>query len=150
MFGIIPLSLQAAEFNPTGLQDGYVGGKNLTRFREVTVGCLAVAAQVDTQDFDVFKLMDKASHAVRVSLYSHAPRAGPSPFGKDHEELLVFEKGVALLELPFHVVAVTAPLDGDALDEIAERGQQDIPVEVCPFGKIPDQPAKVQKIPIER
>jgi len=94
--------------------------------------------------------MDKASHAVRVSLQGYAPRAGPSPLGEDHEELLVIEKGVALLELPLHVVAVTTPLDGNALDQVAERRQKGIPVKIRPLRKVPGQPAEVQKIPVER
>jgi len=148
--GVVPLSFQTVRRRPAGFQEGHVGGEDLARFGEVAVGLLAVTPQVDTQDLDVFELMDKAPHTVGISIHGHAPRAGPAPFRENHQELFVMEKGVALLQLLLHVVAVAAPLDGNALDQVTEGDQQDIPVEVRPFRKVPGKPSEVQKIPVER
>jgi len=92
-------------------------------------------------------VLEKTAHAVRVILRIDAPRSGTSSFRKDHEDLLPRQEIVAFGKGRLHLFPVASPADGNAFRQITQDDQENIPLKICPFRKIPGEPAVFRDVP---
>ena len=74
----------------------------------------------------------------------------PGPFGKYHQVLPLFEYTGALINGLPHRIPVTAPLDGNAFEQIAEEAEHNTPIKIRMLRHIPRYQAILQHIPVYR
>ena len=95
-------------------------------------------------------ILEKTTHAVREILRIDAPRSGTPSFGKHHEDLLPLQEIVAFGKGRLHILPVSSPADGNTFRQITEDHQENIPLEISPFRKIPGEPAVFHDVPSQR
>ena len=132
----------------------HVGQKGIHGYREcftatghVTIQFLNVPSEINAEDPAIRMILEKTAHAVRVILRIDAPRSGTSSFRKDHEDLLPRQEIVAFGKGRLHLFPVASPADGNAFRQITQDDQENIPLEICPFRKIPGEPAVFRDVP---
>lgn len=95
-------------------------------------------------------ILEKTTHTVREILGIDAPRAGTPSFGKNHEDLLPPQEVVAFGKGRLHLFPVASPADGNTFRQITQDRQENIPLEIGPFRKIPGEPAVFRDVPSQR
>jgi hypothetical protein len=122
-----------------GIKDFHVHRKTLAKSGNEAVRMLAVTPQIDTHYLAGFKILDEPAHTVGKTLGIHMSCPGAPSFRKNQQWLFPFEKGCAFIQRLFHLFAIAAPVDGDALGEVTKDCREDIPLEVVSLRQIPGQ-----------
>jgi len=95
-------------------------------------------------------ILDKTAHTVRKIFRIDASRSGTPSFGKNHEDLLPLQEIVAFGKGRLHLFPVASPADRNTFRQITQDDQENIPLEIGPFRKIPGEPAVFHDVPSQR
>jgi hypothetical protein len=105
---------------------------------------LSVTALIDTQYLAVFEFFDESSHTIGITFGIYPAGPGAPSLRENQHRLIPFQKGVAFVKRLFHLLAVAATVDRDALRQITDNCQEYIPLKIIPFRQIPRKLSKSQ------
>ena len=75
---------------------------------------------------------------------------GTAPFRENHDILLAFQHGKALVECGLDLLATGSAADRNALCKITDNREKEIPLEIRPFRNVPGERLIAQKKTVQR
>jgi hypothetical protein len=127
-----------------------IHSKALTGPREHSPGVLSISPEINAQHTAISISIQKPAYAIGIIIYVHAAAPRTSAFRKDQQVLLLFQEIMATFHQFFHLFAVSSPVNRNTLGHITQNRQEDILLEIIPFGHVPGKEPIVEHVPPQR
>ena len=137
-------------FRPLQINRLDIHGEAFAGPGEHSPGVLTISPEINAQHTAISISIQKPAHAVGIVVYVHTAGSRTAAFGKDQQILLLFQEIMAAFHQFFHLLAVSSPVDGDALGHITQNRQEDILLEIIPFGHVPGKEPVAGHVPPQR
>jgi hypothetical protein len=147
--GIVPLRPETVASRFLRPENIHHHAEPLAEAGDGSVGVLAIPAEINAQDAAVLKLVDETADAIGIIFPVHAARPRSPALRENEEVLSAGEDGITFLKGPFHLFPIPAAMDGNALGEIAKKGQQGVPLKIVPLQQIPGKHPETDQMAVK-
>ncbi len=110
---------------------------------------LFVSPQIDAHNFAVFYILHESADSVGKIFFIDTAGARAASFRENHDGVPVAKEIDAGFENLLHLLSGAAPINGNALGQIAQNRQKNVTLKIAPFRQIPRQLFILRKVPAE-